>query len=111
MFLSAKQETTPEELLPEPASVGDVDRFIQLLQTACDNRAVHKALERLLSQPGEQRKLLVHTWVTDMRANNAPRDFVHAVACLKDDGVADKAYEVIFPRQRKNLLARLRPQH
>jgi hypothetical protein len=30
----------------------------------------------------------------------APRDFIQAVACLLDDRVAEKAYEVIFKCQR-----------
>jgi hypothetical protein len=31
-----------------------------------------------------------------MLVARAPQDFVQAIACLMDDAVAEKAYEVIF---------------
>jgi hypothetical protein len=32
----------------------------------------------------------------------APKDFVEAIACLMDDAVAEKAYEVIFKCRRSS---------
>ena len=45
---------------------------------------------------------IVHSWVNDLLIQQAPRDFIAAIACLKDDAVAEKAYEVIFKCNKKN---------
>ena len=79
-----------------PRSVAEVDGFVSLLMAACNDSKVNATLERLLSMPDEKRRGLVHTWVTDLLIEEAPRDFVQAVACLSDDAIAEKAYEVIF---------------
>jgi hypothetical protein len=42
----------------------------------------------------------VHAWVNDLLIAGARKDFVQAVACLMDDRVAEKAYEVIFNCRR-----------
>ena len=83
-----------------PRSVADVDGFVNLLMAACNDPKVNATLERLLSMPDEKRRGLVHTWVTDLLIKEAPRDFVQAVACLADDAIAEKAYEVIFNCKR-----------
>jgi hypothetical protein len=79
-----------------PRSVAEVDGFVNLLMAACNDPKVNATLERLLSMPDEKRRGLVHTWVTDLLIEEAPRDLVQAVACLADDAIAEKAYEVIF---------------
>jgi hypothetical protein len=83
-----------------PKSVAEIDTFITMLRTACDDQMVHDRLERLLAMPDEKRRALVHTWVNDMLIERAPRDFIQAIACLMDDEVAEKAYEVIFQCRR-----------
>ena len=88
-------------------TVGDEDVFISLLRVACDDRAINDTLEKLLSLPDDRRQALVHDWVSELLVNDAPKDFVRAIACLLDDRVAEKAYEVIFQCQRKSLLPRI----
>ena len=83
-----------------PRSVAEVEGFVSLLMAACHDPKVNATLERLLSMPDEKRRGLVHTWVTDLLIEEAPRDFVQAVACLSDDAIAEKAYEVIFNCKR-----------
>jgi hypothetical protein len=83
-----------------PRSVADIGAFIAMLSAACESPEVNARLERLLSMPDEERKGLVHAWVTDLLIAEAPRDFVQAIACLMDDEVAEKAYEVIFNCRR-----------
>ena len=83
-----------------PRSVAEVEGFVSLLMAACNDPQVNATLERLLSMPDEKRRGLVHTWVTDLLIEEAPRDFVQAVACLSDDAIAEKAYEVIFKCNR-----------
>jgi hypothetical protein len=83
-----------------PRSVGEIDTFITMLTTACADASVHARLERLLTMLDRQRQEVVHAWVRDLLVAEAPRDFVQAVACLLDDRVAEKAYEVIFRCRR-----------
>jgi hypothetical protein len=80
---------------PAPRNVGQIDGFITLLLAACENRMVNDKLEALLSMPDPKRQAVVHSWVNDLLVQQAPRDFILAIACLKDDAVAEKAYEVI----------------
>ena len=57
--------------------------------------------------PDEHRKVLVHSWVSELVVNGAPQEFVRAIACLLDDRVAEKAYEVIFQCSRRSFLPRI----
>jgi len=83
-----------------PRSVAEVKGFVDLLMAACNDAKINATLERLLAMPDERRKGLVHAWVTDLIIEEAPKDLVQAVACLMDDSVAEKAYEVIFKCKR-----------
>jgi hypothetical protein len=82
------------------SSVGDIDMFVTMLATARRDPSVNGYLERLLSLPDKERQGLVHAWVSDLLIAEAPRDFIQCVACLLDDRVAEKAYEVIYKRKR-----------
>ena len=86
---------------PHAKSVGEIDAFVTMLATACEDATTYERLERLLSMPDEKRQALVRTWVSDLLIAEAPRDFVQAIACLLDDRVAEKAYEVIFQCRKK----------
>ena len=83
-----------------PRSVGEIDTFITMLRTACDDPKVYEQLERVLSMPDAKRQTLIHSWVNDMLIADAPRDLVQAIGCLLDDRVAEKAYEVIVKCRR-----------
>ena len=83
-----------------PRSVGEIDGFVTMLGAACENDKVYERLERLLSMPDPKRQAVVHAWVKDLLIAEAPRDFVEAIACLLDNRVAEKAYEVIFKCKR-----------
>ncbi len=83
-----------------PRSVADIDSFITLLRVACEDRAVNDRLEKLLSLPDQKRQAVLHAWVSDLLIARAPRDFTAAIACLLDDRVAERAYEVIFRCKR-----------
>ena len=83
-----------------PQSVAEIDSFVTMLQAACTDEKVNARLEKLLSMPDEKRQAVVHAWVSDLLIAEAPRDFVQAIACLLDDRVAEKAYEVIYHCKR-----------
>ncbi|HEX9684421.1 MAG TPA: hypothetical protein VGA25_01045 [Burkholderiales bacterium] len=86
--------------MKSPRSVAEIDGFVNLLAAACNDSKINATLERLLAMADDRRKGLVHTWVTDLIVEEAPKDLVQAVACLMDDAVAEKAYEVIFKCRR-----------
>ena len=86
--------------MSSPRSVAEIDGFVSLLAAACHDTKISATLERLLAMPDEKRKGLVHAWVTDLLVEDAPKDLVQAVACLMDDAVAEKAYEVIYNCKR-----------
>jgi hypothetical protein len=79
-----------------PASVAETGRFIEVLRAACDNDEIYRTLERLLSLPDGQRRAVIAGLVERMRVQGAPADFIAAMACLHDDAVAEKAFEVIY---------------
>jgi len=81
-------------------TVGEIEGFINLLLAACDDKKMNATLERLLSLPDEERRALVHSWVSDLLVKEAPKEFTEAIACLLDDAVAEKAHEVIFQCRR-----------
>ena len=85
-----------------PHSVAEIEGFVGLLKAACGDPQINATLERLLVMPDQQRQGVVHAWVTDLLIAEAPREFVQAVACLIDDAIAEKAYEVIYQCQREN---------
>jgi hypothetical protein len=85
---------------PKRRTVGEIEGFVNLLLAACEDQKMNAALERLLSLPDEERRALVHSWVSDLLIKKAPRDFIEAIACLLDDAIAEKAYEVIFQCRR-----------
>jgi hypothetical protein len=83
-----------------PRSVAEIDSFITMLQVACEDREINDRLAKLLSLPDPKRQAVLHAWVSDLLIARAPRDFTTAIACLLDDKVAEKAYEVIFRCKR-----------
>lgn len=88
------------EIPAKPKSVAEIESFITMLRVACEDPKINAQLERMLALPDEKRRALLHTWVSDMLIAKAPKDFVEAIACLMDDRVAEKAYEVIFQCKR-----------
>ena len=87
-----------------PRSVAEIESFVNLLLAACNDAEINDTLERLLSLPDGRRQGLVHTWVSDLIIAEAPRDLIEAVACLSDDAIAEKAYEVIYKCRRGEAL-------
>jgi len=81
-------------------TVGEIEGFINLLRAACEDQKMNTSLQKLLSMPDEERRAFVQSWVSDLLIKEAPKDFTEAIACLLDDAVAEKAYEVIFQCSR-----------
>jgi hypothetical protein len=84
-------------------SVAEIETFITMLTTACEDESIRQRLERLLSMPDRKRQAVVRAWVNDLLIAQGPGDFTQAIACLLDDRVAEKAYEVVFQCKRGAL--------
>ena len=79
---------------------GEVEGLITMLLAACDDMGMNETLEMLLSQPDARRKAVVRELLDRFIAGGAPKPLYEAFACLLDDEVAEKAYEVIFQCKR-----------
>lgn len=82
--------------LGKERSVGEIETFIAVLRAGCDEPAIRVVLERLLELPNEERVAFVEFWINDLKAKNAPIDFIEAIGCLHDTAIAEKAYEILF---------------
>jgi hypothetical protein len=80
---------------------GDVDGFVTMLLVACEDSGVNETLELLLSQPDEWRREAIFELLARFRLSGAPQFLCEAFACLLDDEVAEKAYEVIHKCRRR----------
>jgi hypothetical protein len=84
-----------------PKTVGEIESFVAMLLAACDDKKIYNRLEPLLALPDERRRSELNAWLTDLMIADAPRDLMVALACLTDDKVAEKTYEVIYKCHRK----------
>jgi hypothetical protein len=83
---------------------GDVDGFVTMLLVACEDTGINETLELLLSQPDDRRRDIVLELLDRLRMAAAPQFLCEAIACLLDDKVAEKAYEVIHNCRRSGRL-------
>ncbi|HEY2337311.1 MAG TPA: hypothetical protein VGI18_08125 [Burkholderiales bacterium] len=86
--------------LPRRRSVAEIEGFITMLRAACDDAKMNASLQKLLAMPDLERRTLVRSWVAELLTKEAPPDFIEAIACLYDDAIAERAYEVIFKCSR-----------
>ncbi|MFC1885909.1 hypothetical protein ACFLZM_02495 [Thermodesulfobacteriota bacterium] len=78
-------------------SVGDNEDFVTLMRVAQENDEVRTRLLQLLSLDDFNRKSALNTWLDDIRLKGAPKELVSAIACLTDNGVAQKAFDILSP--------------
>jgi hypothetical protein len=83
-----------------PRSVGDIDGFVRLIQVACEDEVVGARLESILSMPADKRRSFLHGLINDMSMGQVPAPLLEALACLTDDAVAERAFEVVSGRRR-----------
>lgn len=80
---------------------GDVEGFVTMLLVACEDAGINESLELLLSQPDDRRRVVVLELLGRSRMAAAPQSLCEALACLLDDEVAEKAYQVIHKCRRE----------
>jgi hypothetical protein len=80
---------------------GEVDGFVNMLLAACEDSSINDTLEMLLSMPDDRRRAVIERLLERLREQQAPQELREAMACLLDNVVAEKAYEVIYECARK----------
>ena len=83
------------------STYGEIDGFVNMLLAACEDSRINDTLEMLLSLPDDKRRSVIERLLARLRAQQAPQDLIEAMACLLDNMVAEKAYEVIYRCARK----------
>ena len=76
-------------------SVADQELFISLIRTAQEDAVIRKRIMAILRQPVFHRKSMLNTLIAELKMQSAPAEFVQAIACLFDDDVAAKAWELL----------------
>jgi hypothetical protein len=69
--------------------------FVTLIQLAQEDPEIKDTLMAILSKDEFNRTSILNTYIEEMRLKGAPTSFISAIACLLDNGVAQKAYAVL----------------
>lgn len=74
---------------------GQNDPFVTLIRVAQEDTEIRERLFTILSQNKFNRESILNSYLEDMRLNQAPQDFISAIACLLDDDIAEKALQIL----------------
>ena len=84
-------------------SPGDDETFVRIIQVAGEDPEIREQILRILSMDAFNRKSALNTFIGEMRLKGAPRDFVSAIACFLDNGVAEKALAILQNAGEKGI--------
>lgn len=104
MYALARPRAAPSPLLGasgDSKTFAEVDGFIDMLRGACEDAEMHQTLDKILTQPDDARRQMLHVLIEDLRQKNAPRPLIDAFVCLLDDAAAEKAYAVIYACEQR----------
>lgn len=84
-------------LINKTSRSGDsiTEPFVTLMQLAQEDREIKETLMAILSKDEFNRTSILNTYIEEMQLKGAPKSFISAIACLLDEGVAQKAYTVL----------------
>ncbi len=88
-----------------PRTFAEVEGFVGMLQAACQEPEMNRALGLILEQSDESRKVMIRELITKLRDQRAPQLLIDAFVCLLDDEVAEKVYVFIHKCERPLLPA------
>lgn len=83
-----------------PRTCADVEGFINLMLVACEDATINSTWQDLLSLSNHTRKAAVHKLLEHLRATAALPELIDAITCLRDDEVAEKAFQSIYHCER-----------
>jgi hypothetical protein len=75
--------------------VSENEDFVRLMEVIRVDPQVRARIAPLLRLDSFQRKSILSTWLQQLQLQKASAAFVGALACLLDDGIANKALEII----------------
>ncbi len=82
--------------LPSAMKAGGTrDTLLTLLTVTRENSEEREKLLSILTLAPTRRKIAVNILVTEMRRENAPKDFIEAWDALQDDALADRARKIV----------------
>ena len=84
-------------------SVGDDETFVRLIQVAREDPEIREQILGILSLDPFNRKSALNTFIYEMRLKGAPHEFISAIACFLDDGVAEKALAILSKDSEKDI--------
>ncbi len=81
--------------MSEQIKFSENETFIRLIQLARDDRSVRDQLLTILRLNPDDRGGLLRDLIDDMKAREAPDDFIRAFVILLDPEIADKVFEML----------------
>ena len=76
-------------------SLADNETFVRLIQLAREDPQIGDQLRALLSMDDFNRQSVLRSMLDEMRLNHASSELISAFASLLDDGIAEKAMEIL----------------
>ncbi|MBF0279547.1 MAG: hypothetical protein HQM13_17240 [SAR324 cluster bacterium] len=73
----------------------DLDNFTTLVLAACDAPDMKMQIMKILELEAAQRVKLINSILTHLSHQRAPTQLIEAIACLKNEAVAEKVKELI----------------
>jgi hypothetical protein len=73
----------------------DNETFIDLIRIAQENIDIKERLMVILKLDRFNRNSILNTWLRDLKLQGAPKGLIEALSAFLDDGIAEKALEVI----------------
>ena len=83
-------------------SAGENESFVRIIQLAGEDPGVRTLILRILSLDATRRTTALNTLIADMRPKGTPEEFISAIGCFLDDGVAEKALSMLGKDSEKD---------
>ncbi len=75
--------------------MGKTEPFVTLIRVAREDVQLKNHLLAILSQNRFNRESILNSYINELTFKKAPQEFIVAIACLLDPGVAKKAFEIL----------------
>ena len=80
----------------------ETDSLVKLLEAMLNDSVINNKVTNLLKMNSYPRHILLSNWLEQLRCNKAPEKLTLALACLFDDTIAKKVYELIKKSKDNN---------
>lgn len=71
------------------------EEFVTLMQVALEDQTIRQHLLVLLALPQPQRLIQLQKWATELQDEHAPQPLISAIGLLEDDGIANRALQIL----------------